>query len=407
LLPPLAKRSLAEHLEWYGEMPAGHPALIGEVERSGLRGKGGARFPTATKLAAVASGRRPIVVANGTEGEPASTKDIVLMSYAPHLVLDGARLAAETVGGTEVILCIKRGSAVQPILERAIAEREACGYDSVPIRVVGAPNRYVSGEETALVSWLNGGDAKPAFVPPRPFEKGVAGRPTLVQNVETLADLALIGRFGAEWFRTAGTPEDPGTTLVTLSGAVEKPGVCEVPLGARLGDVLRVAGADCADLSGVLVGGYFGAWLPGAAAAGVRLGVDDLRRTGGGLGAGIVVAMPRRDTCALAEVGRATRWLADQNAGQCGPCVNGLDFIAGAVAELVAGDPKRRAESNLNRWLGMMEGRGACKHPDGVTRFVSSSLRVFSDEIARHRRHGPCRETGARILPTPRTGGWR
>ena len=221
-----------------------------------------------------------------------------------------------------------------------------------------------------------------------------------MQNVETLADLALIGRFGAEWFRSAGTPDDPGTTLVTLSGAVEKPGVCEVPLGARLGDVLRVAGADCADLSGVLVGGYFGAWLPGVAAADVRLGVDELRRTGGGLGAGIVVAMPRRDTCALAEVARATRWLADQNAGQCGPCVNGLDSIAGAMAELVAGDPKRRAEANLHRWLGMMEGRGACKHPDGVTRFVvEQPARVLRRDRASPKARSVPRDRGRRSCP--------
>jgi NADH:ubiquinone oxidoreductase subunit F (NADH-binding) len=288
-----------------------------------------------------------------------------------------------------------------------LAERQASAYDKIPIRVVGAPNRYVSGEETALVSWLNGGDAKPAFVPPRPFERGVAGRPTLVQNVETLSDLALISRFGSDWYRTAGTPDDPGTTLVTVSGAVQKPGVCEMPFGVRIGDLLRVAGADSADLSGVLVGGYFGAWLPANVASDVRLGVDDLKRTGGGLGAGIVVAMPNRNVCALEELARATRWLADQNAGQCGPCVNGLDAIAAAMSELVAGDRKNTAEAHLTRWLGMMEGRGACKHPDGVTRFVSSGLRVFSEEIARHRRQGPCPERGVQILPTPRTGGWR
>lgn len=407
LLPPTSKRSLAEHRQWFGELPAAGPALLGEVERSGLRGKGGARFPTATKLSAVASRRRAVVVANGTEGEPASMKDIVLMSHAPHLVLDGAVLAAEVVGAREVILCIKRGSAVQPILERAIAERTAYAYDTVAIRVVGAPNRYVSGEETALVSWLNGGDAKPMFVPPRPFEKGVAGRPTLVQNVETLGDLALIGRFGADWFRSAGTPEDPGTTLVTLSGAVKAPGVYEVPLGSRLGDVLRMADADCADLSGVLVGGYFGAWLPAASAADVRLGVNDLKRTGGGLGAGIVVAMPREGVCALAEVARATRWLADQNAGQCGPCVNGLEAIADAMGTLVAGDREGRAQKWITRWLSMMEGRGACKHPDGVARFVASSLRVFESEISRHRHTGPCKVRGAPLLPTPQTGGWR
>ena len=278
LLPPHPKRSFAEHLEWFGDLPRADAGLIGEVERAGLRGKGGARFPTATKLAAVASRGRAIVVANGTEGEPASMKDLVLMSQAPHLALDGAVVAAEMVGATEVILCVKRGSALLPLLDRALAERHAQSYDSVPIRVVGAPNRYVSGEETAVVSWLNGRDAKPAFVPPRPFERGVAGRPTLVQNVETLSDLALIGRFGADWYRAAGTPDEPGTTLVTLSGAVQKPGVCEVPLGARLGDVLRVAGTDCKDLSGVLVGGYFGAWVPAATAVDLPLSVEGLRR---------------------------------------------------------------------------------------------------------------------------------
>jgi NADH:ubiquinone oxidoreductase subunit F (NADH-binding) len=296
---------------------------------------------------------------------------------------------------------------VQPILERALAERQAHAYDSVVIRVVGAPNRYVAGEETALVNWLNGGDAKPTFVPPRPFEKGVAGRPTLVQNVETLGDLALIGRYGADWFRTAGTAEDPGTTLVTLSGGVMSPGVFEIPLGSRLGDVLHMAGADCADLSGVLVGGYFGAWIPAASAADVRLGVAELKRTGGGLGAGIVFAMPRDGTCALAEVARATRWLADENAGQCGPCVNGLEAISDAMGTLVAGDPDGRARKWLTRWLSMMEGRGACKHPDGVARFVASSLRVFESDISRHRLFGPCDVAGAPLLPTPRTGGWR
>jgi NADH:ubiquinone oxidoreductase subunit F (NADH-binding) len=407
LLPPAPKRAFVEHLQWFGDLPAAGAGLLGEVEQSGLRGKGGARFPTATKLAAVASRRRAIVVANGTEGEPASVKDIVLMSHVPHLVLDGAVLAAEIVGAREVILCVKRGSPVQPILERALTERLAEGYDTIHFRVVGAPNRYVAGEETALVHWLNGGDAKPLFVPPRPFERGVDGRPTLVQNVETLCDLALIGRFGAEWYRSAGTPEDPGTTLVTISGAVTKPGVYEVPLGSRLGDVLGVAGADCTDCSGVLVGGYFGAWMAPAAAADARLGVNALRSAGGGLGAGIVVAMPREGICALAEVSRATRWLADQNAGQCGACVNGLDAIADAVATLVAGDRNQRAEGLLKRWLSMMEGRGACKHPDGVARFVASSIRVFHNEIERHRHRGPCPPTGATVLPTPRTGGWR
>jgi NADH:ubiquinone oxidoreductase subunit F (NADH-binding) len=257
------------------------------------------------------------------------------------------------------------------------------------------------------VNWLNGADAKPAFVPPRPYERGVAGRPTLVQNVETLCDIALIGRFGAAWYRSSGTRHDPGTTLLTLSGAVARPGVYEIPLGVRLGDVVAMSGTDPKDLSAVLIGGYFGAWLPADTSADVRMGVESLRRVGSGLGAGVVFAMPRTGTCPLGEIARVTRWLADENAGQCGPCVNGLDAIAHALRILVAGDRDRRAQSHVERWLSMMEGRGACKHPDGVARFVASGLRVFSGEIERHRRHGPsaCRDRS--LLPTPRTGGWR
>lgn len=405
LIPPRPLVSLESHLDWFGAAPPATATTMSEVQRSRLRGKGGARFPTATKLAAVAARRRAIVVANGMEGEPASSKDTVLMTHAPHLVLDGAELAAALVGASEVILCVKRGSVAIPALERALGERRARGYERVPVRMVDGPTRYVSGEETAIVNWLNGGDAKPTFVPPRPFERGVGGRPTLVQNVETLCDLALIGRFGAAWYRSAGTAEEPGTTLLTLSGAFHRPGVYEIPLGARLGDVVRMGEPD--PLAAILVGGYFGSWLAADGAADIRMAVDPLVRAAGGLGAGVVFGMPREGTCALAEIARTTRWLADQNAGQCGPCVNGLDSIAGAMAVLVAGDRDRRAGAHLEHWLSLMEGRGACRHPDGVTRFVSSSLRVFSVEIERHRHLGPCPIGDRALLPTPRTGGWR
>jgi NADH:ubiquinone oxidoreductase subunit F (NADH-binding) len=183
--------------------------------------------------------------------------------------------------------------------------------------------------------------------------------------------------------------------------------VFEIPLGARLSDVVQMAGSDADDVAGVLVGGYFGSWFPAGRLADIRMSVGSLQKAGGGLGAGIVFVMPRRDTCALAEITRATRWLADQNAGQCGPCVNGLDAIARAMAVVVAGDRDRRAETQIKRWLSMMEGRGACKHPDGVARFVASGLAVFADEIERHRRLGPCRTAATALLPTPKTGGWR
>ena len=223
------------------------------------------------------------------------------------------------------------------------------------IRIVGGPHRYVSGEETAVVSWLNGGDAKPMFTPPRPFERGVAGRPTLVQNVETLSDLALIGRFGADWYRSTGTAEDPGTTLVTLSGGVSRPGVYEVPLGSPLGDVVAMAGIE-GDVAAVLVGGYFGSWVPAGRVGRTSLGARSLREAGGGLGAGVVFVLPNEHVCGLAESARVARWLADENAGQCGPCVNGLDAIARRCTcwspATAIGEPSRSAGAGSSRSTG-------------------------------------------------------
>jgi NADH:ubiquinone oxidoreductase subunit F (NADH-binding) len=400
-------RTLAGHLDRFGPPPS-HPAdLIGEVERSGLRGRGGAGFPTAVKLAAVASRRRTIVVANGTEGEPASAKDKTLLAVAPHLVYDGAVLAAHAVGAQQVFLCVERSAtSTLEVLEAALVERRNARIDTVEIRLAATPSRYVAGEESALVHWLNGGEAKPTLIPPRPFERGVTGRPTLVDNVETLAHLALIARYGADWFRALGTVTDPGTMLLTLSGAVGRPGVYEAPLGAPLRDVLGAAGGSIGDLGAVLVGGYFGTWIPAAMAAEVDLSVESLGRVGAGLGCGVLAGLPL-GACGLVESARVARWLADQSAGQCGPCVFGLDAIASAMDVLVRGDVNGQAEHQLGRWLGMVKGRGACRHPDGAARFVASSLSVFADEIALHRRRGPCRPTAGHWLPVPRTGGWR
>jgi NADH:ubiquinone oxidoreductase subunit F (NADH-binding) len=387
-------------------MPGGGPRLIEEVERAGLRGRGGAQFPTATKLRAVAGARRTIVVANGTEGEPASSKDKALLVHTPHLVLDGASIAAETVGAGEAIICIDRtaGPAMRSV-EAAIRERLPTGADRTVFWVEATPSRYVAGEESALVHWLNGGDAKPTFVPPRPFERGVQGRATLVNNVETLAHLALIARFGAGWFRGVGTPDDPGTALITLTGDLARPGVYELPLGIPMAEALRVAGLG-REPKAVLVGGYAGIWIGGSGVAAARLGRASLRAVGASLGCGAMSVLGP-DSCGLHTSARIARWLADQSAGQCGPCVNGLPAIAQALDALVTGDRGQRREQQLRRWLDMVEGRGACHHPDGTVRFVRSVLAVFAQEIGRHRQHGPCRAPAAR-LPLPRPeAGWR
>jgi NADH:ubiquinone oxidoreductase subunit F (NADH-binding) len=156
----------------------------------------------------------------------------------------------------------------------------------------------------------------------------------------------------------------------------------------------------------VLIGGYFGSWIPGPDVDGIDLGESSLRRAGASLGCGVVVALPP-GVCGLAESARVTRWLAGQNAGQCGPCVHGLDAIASAMEALVRGDVDGRAARYLERWLPMVRGRGACHLPDGVVRFVDSTLRVFAADVADHRRRGPCAPTRVPLLPLAPTPGWR
>jgi len=408
LFPSSAGLTLDDHLAHYGPLPRGGPAVIDAVDRAGLRGRGGAGFPTAVKLRAVASRRRrSIVVANGTEGEPASGKDKALLVYAPHLVLDGATVAAETVGAREIILCVERNRpATLAAVTAAVAERRARGLERITVRVEVAPDRYVAGEESALVHWLNGGEAKPTFVPPRPFEKGVAARPTLVDNVETLSHLGLIARFGPDWYRAVGTDADPGTTLLTIGGAVGRPGVYEVAAGSSLRAALETAGADLSGIQALLVGGYFGTWIPVNQIDALTLGADSLRSAGASLGCGIVVALPT-DACGLAESARVARWLDGENAGQCGPCVNGLGALATTMDTLVQGGwGADAARQRVPVLLDLIRGRGACRHPDGAVRFVQSTVQVFSAEIAYHAHHGHC-GAAVGLLPTPAPGAWR
>src|SRR5438270_8018940 len=281
---------LADHEEIHGPLPRTTPAaLIEVIERSGLRGRGGADFPTARKLRAVAQTHRAgAVVVNGSETEPASAKDGFLLSRLPHLVLDGAVLAAQTAGAPEVIVKV-RDSAVRSVeaLENALAQRT---HDPVPTQLVTGPGGYVAGEESAVIHYLNGGRAVPSFVPRRPYERGYRGRPTLIQNPETLAQIALVARFGDGWYRELGTSADPGSALVTISGAVQAPGVYELAFGTPMGVLIAAAGGSIEPLRALLVGGYFGTWVESDRAFKLRLAREDLRSVGCSLGPPVLFA---------------------------------------------------------------------------------------------------------------------
>ncbi len=307
------RMDLSTHLHWYGDpfVPGldVQGRLTEVVARSGLTGRGGAGFPTSRKLESVAHQRgRTVVVINAMEGEPASAKDRYLLAVAPHLVLDGAAIAAGEVGANAVAVAVRRDcpDAIRS-LERALDERRRHRIDRVDPSVHAGPPRYVGGEESALVHWLNGGPIKPLAVPPRPFERGVGGKPTLILNAETAAHLALITRYGSAWFRHVGTHGTPGTALMTIGGAVMTPGVAEVAIGQPLATVIRACRPE-SEPEMLLVGGYFGGWIPWSSAGQLTMDPGELRAAGAASAPGSSSPPPPAPVCWPKPPGSRHTW---------------------------------------------------------------------------------------------------
>jgi NADH:ubiquinone oxidoreductase subunit F (NADH-binding) len=414
-VPSHGSMSLAEHLALHGPLPAWrkrarggdrrsitarspideHP-LIAQVEQAGLRGRGGAGFPLAVKLRAVAASRgRPVVVVNAAEGEPASRKDRTLTQTLPHLVLDGATLAAHALGASEIVVSVcesARASAESiagAIDERGSPRRGSPERGSPRTRLTTVPTHYLAGQESALVAHLNGAPAIPTFTPPMVFQQGVGRRPTLLSNAETLAHLALIARHGPAWFRELGTPSQPGSTLVTLSGPVSRPGVYEIEYGASLDSLIDAAGGSVDRPRAALLGGYGGSWIGEEHLDNLILADEHLTAHRASLGAGVVLLLSQ-GACPVAETTRVLHWLASQSAGQCGPCVHGLNAIATTFGEIAGGTAQPNVHQRLTRLAALVRGRGACAHPDGAARMVLTAIDAFGPELEDHARHGPC-----------------
>lgn len=375
-----AASTFRAHLDLLGPLPAlDGSRLIAMTAAAGLTGRGGAAFPVGRKLAAVQAAGRGVVVGNGAEGEPASSKDRALLAQAPHLVLDGLALTARAVGAARAYLYAPQDLLDGPIA-RALRERR----DDVRVRTVEAVDTFVAGQSSAVVAAINGSRPVPTMAPPYVHQRGVGGRPTLVQNVETLAQLALLARYGPEWFRGVGTSDEPGTRLVTVSGEVRSPGVYEVAGGTALASVLDLAGGISTPVQALLIGGYHGAWVPwNSATTTLPYARAALARYGADPGAGAVVALSAA-RCGVRAGAEIAEYLAGQSAGQCGPCVNGLPAVAEQLARLAAGRTGPSAVRELRRIVGLVEGRGACHHPDGTARFVRSTLAIFGYEVDLH-----------------------
>ncbi|WP_083707379.1 NADH-ubiquinone oxidoreductase-F iron-sulfur binding region domain-containing protein [Intrasporangium flavum] len=389
-----APADLASHRARSGPLPTPDlPALVTLLSDAAVRGRGGAGFPLVRKLTTAARGRRrAVVVVNAAEGEPDSGKDSALLRTTPHLVLDGAAVLARALGAREVhvVTGIDRADTTRSA-RAALAER-----DDRRLRWShrAAAARFVSGQARAVVELLEGRDGLPVTAWEPAAVRGLHGRPTLLSNAETFAHVAVLVREGPGAYASLGTADEPGTTLLTVSGRLPTAGtptddrvrvdsdpgpqarVIEVAHGTPFSHLLHPA-----ELAGpVLLGGFHGTWVEGHVLADLPVSAAGLRRRGLTLGAGVVLPLGAR-ACPVRATAAVTAYLAGESAGRCGPCVNGLPALADAIRCLADGEDTR---PRLHELCGVLPGRGACAHPDGTTRVVRTLLAHLGRHVHAH-----------------------
>lgn len=352
-----------------------------------LLGRGGAAFPVGTKFDAMPEGDRTAVLANGSEGEPASMKDRVLMRLAPHLVIDGALIVAHALSTHKIFFVVHDRHAFES-LSRACQERSDAGHILLSMTQDG----FVGGEIRAVINRLDGGAAVPGGRRVLPVDHGIDGHPTFASNVETFAHIAVLAGLGVSGFAQTGSTGEPGTTLLTMLGDVPYPGVIEVPTGVPISGLLP-SSADAP----VLIGGYHGTWTTNV--DGLTINRSQLKAAGLPLNAGVIASISP-EVCAVDEVVRVTAWLAGESLGQCGPCFFGLPALAADISAVAAGGGAVSLLS-LRRHLDVVAGRGACGHPDGSVRFVRSALGALDREFWLHAEHGACGRPATHQLPLP------
>jgi len=359
-------------------------SLLEQIELAGLVGRGGAAFPMAVKLRTVRDahrrGRDTVIVANGEEGEPASVKDRWLLHNRPHLVLDGLRLAAQIVGARHAHVYVSDPGSAHRI-EAALAEVGVDGLTGLTVSLRTVDPGYVAGEESAAVRAINGGPAKPTDKPPRVFEEGVGGLPTLVSNVETLANLPYILCNGATDYRSVGTDGSPGTFLATLTGGGRPAALYELPFGTPVADLVAAQAISPDSVRGALMGGYFSGLLASEVLA-MTLDHETLRTAGSGLGCGAVSLITGE--CPVAVSAAVLAYFDRENAGQCGSCFNGTAAMAAVAGALRDGTASADDVARLRRWSVVLRGRGACATLDAATNIAASLLAKFPDDVARH-----------------------
>ncbi len=407
LAGPSEREDLAQHRERVGPSPD-HLLFVQDpleaLARSGLTGRGGGHFPLVRKLVAAREAPGvPVVLVNATESEPASRKDQTLAQIRPHLLLDGARCLARVVGADRIIVATHERSPGYGSIDAACTEiRE----EGAQVEVACVPDRYIAGESSALIAYINGGPAVPPSRILPSAVSGVAGRPTVVSNAETVSHAGQILRNGAEWFRSAGSDRAPGSVLVTVSGDVRYPGtVLEVSGPASISEVIDRAGGASDAAQAVLLGGYGGQWISAQQIRDLPLDQASLQDSGLSLGCGLIGVLGTQ-RCGLAEAAHLLRWLVGQRAGQCGACSVGLPDLLDWVEEIATGT--RWMGSAIKKVMTLVQsiaGRGLCHLPDGAISMVESAMEVFAVEIQLHGRRR-CSGREGPVFPLPTRPEW-
>ena len=379
-------------------MELSREGIVAEIRRSGLRGRGGAGFPTGTKWDKVLHHRikERYFVCNAGEHEPGTFKDRYLLKHYPHQLLEGCLIAAFTVRAKASFIYINQEyeeeranleKAIEQARTRGLLGKNVLGTGlDLDIELFAGEGTYVAGEETAMLESMQGRPAMPRQKPPfYPTDFGLYGKPTLVNNVETLCNIPCILRNGAGWFAQVGTEKCPGTMLFSLSGAVNKPGIYEMPMGAPLRRLIEEFGG------GVPRGRKVKAVFPGgpsfamvtADQLDLPMDFESLKKAGTGLGsAGVIVVDDA--TCMVAKTLEFSNFFKVESCGQCPPCRMGTINLANLVTKVEAGEGTQKDLDSLLQLCGFVKGTGYCTLVTGAAVLVQSSLRLFRHEFEEH-----------------------
>jgi len=369
--------------------------ILEEVTESGLRGRGGAAFPVGKKwsIAAQTEADERYVVANAGEDEPGSFKDRVLLEYRPHLVLEGLLLASRAISARHAYLYINETYDVCLVrMMEAIGEARARGFlAGLDISVHRAPTVYVAGEDSAVIEVLEGRPPMPRQKPPYPATSGLFAKPTVVNNVETLANIPPIMRRGASWFRGYGTPHTPGTMIFSLGEEMNEPGAYELPFGTPLRELYETVGRGLKNgrrLKAVLPGGPSCAFLT-SDQLDVPLDPESLKQAGSSLGCGVMRFYPE-GACMVEETLRIAQFFARESCGQCPACRMETSMLSAMLERIYHGKGDAALFDQFQKIIDFNRGKGYCALIHMPAPPILSALRLFHSEFEFHLKHGTC-----------------